>query len=454
MNLQERKKYSRLVELVNRRFESRFYPKLQKAIKQDISSLIEYLKINGIDSAPKYFDDNIASKSLTEIVQDLYSNVGVYHANRVYRDLRKEEKSFGFNPDFINFVTNYFRKHLVEKITFGAVKTMRDFFLPLISKAVTDGATFEEIAQAIRDKGFEKRQAARIVRTEVNSATNVAAVAAAEKFEYKTMKEWISGHDNRVRGRNPEDHANHWGLDGVIINYEDYFIDPRNKVQLFQPGDPKARGLSRDVAATTINCRCTVALVAKRDANDRLIPKTGLIKSVEPEETKELKPDYSEIIEPIDYLKDEIRDIGRDVRGIKETDLSPVLERFEGLATKEDLDEIKLFGELISGEGERQVEVVTKVRDELERLIEEKLNGDLSRIDELIDLINSKDYKPEIVLNSSSKSEIDTFRAEMMAMINLRFDELLKEVMKKRKYQFTVVKDSNDLIISATAQQV
>ena len=42
--------------------------------------------------------------------------------------------------DFINFVTNYFRKHLVEKITFGAVKTMRDFFLPLISKAVTDGA--------------------------------------------------------------------------------------------------------------------------------------------------------------------------------------------------------------------------------------------------------------------------------------------------------------------------
>ena len=33
------------------------------------------------------------------------------------------------------------------------------------------------------------------------------------------------------------------------------------------------------------------------------------------------------------------------------------------MATKEDLDEIKLFGELISGEGERQVEVVTKVRD-------------------------------------------------------------------------------------------
>ena len=131
-----------------------------------------------------------------------------------------------------------------------------------------------------------------------------------------------------------------------MVDYNQPFVDPRNGVRLMQPGDPKAQGMRMDKAATVINCRCTVALVAKRDANDRLIPKTGLIKPVEPEETKELKPDYSEIIEPIDYLKDEIRDIGRDVRGIKETDLSPVLERFEGLATKEDLDEIKLFGEL------------------------------------------------------------------------------------------------------------
>ena len=61
------------------------------------------------------------------------------------------------------------------------------------------------------------------------------------------------------------------------------------------------------------------------DANDRLIPKTGLIKSVEPEETKELKPYYSEIIEPIDYLKDEIRDIGRDRFGTSKRLIGPLL---------------------------------------------------------------------------------------------------------------------------------
>ena len=68
MNLKGRKKCSRMVEIANRKFEKVFYPKLQKAINKDISSLIDYLKINGLDSAPKYFDDNIASKSLTEIV--------------------------------------------------------------------------------------------------------------------------------------------------------------------------------------------------------------------------------------------------------------------------------------------------------------------------------------------------------------------------------------------------
>ena len=59
---------------------------------------------------------------------------------------------------------------------------------------------------------------------------NVAAVAAAEKFEYKTMKEWVSAMDSRVRGRNPEDHANHWDLDGVVVDYNQPFVDPRNGV--------------------------------------------------------------------------------------------------------------------------------------------------------------------------------------------------------------------------------
>jgi hypothetical protein len=56
-------------------------------------------------------------------------------------------------------------------------------------------------------------------------------------------------------------------LDGHRIDIEDVFIDPRNGDQLRFPGDPLAS------AASTINCRCSLALLAKRDANGRLIPK-------------------------------------------------------------------------------------------------------------------------------------------------------------------------------------
>jgi len=86
-------------------------------------------------------------------------------------------------------------------------------------------------------------------------------------------KEWISIHDHRTRGVNPKDHANHIALDGVTIDFEDYFVDPRNGVRLFQPGDPKAKGSAKDKAASVINCRCNMALKPKRDSRGRLIPK-------------------------------------------------------------------------------------------------------------------------------------------------------------------------------------
>ncbi|RDJ93569.1 hypothetical protein B4Q13_21035, partial [Lacticaseibacillus rhamnosus] len=81
------------------------------------------------------------------------------------------------------------------------------------------------------------------------------------------MKEWISAHDRRVRGVDPKDHASHIGLDGIRINAGDLFEDPRNGDLLDHPGDPKAS------AASTINCRCSVAYTAKRDDNGNLIPK-------------------------------------------------------------------------------------------------------------------------------------------------------------------------------------
>ena len=159
MNRTERKQYIRQTELINRRFELKFKPAIQKAIKSQISSLIKHLKENGNVNGW----NEISNPELSAAVERLYKQVGVFYANKETRQLKKaegrkdieivmEQKGFGFNAIWVNEILNYFRLHLVEHITFGAVQTMREYFLPIISKAISEGTPFEEIAREIEEK--------------------------------------------------------------------------------------------------------------------------------------------------------------------------------------------------------------------------------------------------------------------------------------------------------------
>lgn len=463
MNRTERKQYIRQTELINRRFELKFKPAIQKAIKSQISSLIKHLKENGNVNGW----NEISNPELSAAVERLYKQVGVFYANKETRQLKKaegrkdieivmEQKGFGFNAIWVNEILNYFRLHLVEHITFGAVQTMREYFLPIISKAISEGTPFEEIAREIEEKGFEKWQAARIVRTEVNSAANVGTMAAGKTYEYETNKEWISASDMRVRGHDPKDHANHVRLDGKVVDYNEPFIDPVSGVKLMQPGDPKAIGTRRDKAATIINCRCTHVLIAKRDANDRLIPKTGVKAEMGWPEEKEI--DLSEVKELVngfrDELSEEVRDIGREVRNIKDETMT------------------------------KEIKIVSTSKEELADLFQQELNVYHVKADDIVRqlkaFINGIDVNPEVNVETKEVAEeiqrlhdvlaykigllkdmmynaapdVEKLGNELKSLINVRFEELMKEVQKKRKYKFEVVKDSNDLIISATAQQI
>ena len=117
------------------------------------------------------------------------------------------------------------------------------------------------------------------MRTETTRAANTGAMAAGSTFEYEQEKEWISARDMRTRGRDPNDHANHVKLDGMVVDYEGYFVDPRNGDKLRFPGDPGGNGLPNTQPASTINCRCSVALVAKFGEDGRLIPKKKLVEA-------------------------------------------------------------------------------------------------------------------------------------------------------------------------------
>jgi len=78
MNRTERKQYIRQTELINRRFELKFKPAIQKAIKSQISSLIKHLKENGNVNGW----NEISNPELSAAVERLYKQVGVFYANK------------------------------------------------------------------------------------------------------------------------------------------------------------------------------------------------------------------------------------------------------------------------------------------------------------------------------------------------------------------------------------
>jgi len=104
----------------------------------------------------------------------------------------------------------------------------------------------------------------------------------AKAHAFEVDKQWISARDLRTR-RIPRDEFDHLALDGVVVGFDETFNSVGKKgeqVAAMQPGD------ITQPAGFTINCRCAVGFIPKRDANGRLIMKpktngvsTGIINS-------------------------------------------------------------------------------------------------------------------------------------------------------------------------------
>lgn len=281
MNASERRSKAREVAVINRRLEDRFLPGIRKTIKAKVDRLMQEIREGGLSRGMSYLSMDLSNPDLAKKIEALYISVGLRHARRQNRELRTrkatgvyEVKRLGFNLPWTKFIKDYLGKYLLEKILFEVNKTTRDTLIKTVQEALDKGWGIDETLRRLEGSTIPIWQSARIVRTEVNRATNVGAMAAGATFEFEQVKEWIAAKDNRTRG-NPvnggKDHANHWSLDGITVDEFESFTDPKNGDKLRFPGDPEAS------AASTVNCRCHVAVVAKTDANGRLIPKRQVV---------------------------------------------------------------------------------------------------------------------------------------------------------------------------------
>lgn len=267
MNSKERQKYLRQHIQLSGKFFRKYLPKIKKQLFNVQSSLIADIKANGLQRAMSNLSMTIASPELATVLQSLHKDVGLRYANINYRLLRAEQgrKFLGRDDIWINDIKNYLLRHLLEKAVIRVHETARNKLLAILQKAMDDGTGEFEILNIISRNGLLLDNAQRIVRTEINIASNAGLFVSAKQFDMVMEKHWIAHRDFRTRGRNGEDRKDHYHMDGQTVGLHDMFIEPKTGEQVLHPCDPKgSKGM-------IINCRCTYVTVAKRDENGRIL---------------------------------------------------------------------------------------------------------------------------------------------------------------------------------------
>lgn len=167
----------------------------------------------------------------------------------------KKYLTFGYNDEWIQQIINYFQRHLLEKAVIKVSNTTRDQILSVLDKATREGWSNQQIVDALSNLDEIRRRARKIVRTETVRAANYGTMLGADKYDFEVVKEWVSVMDNRVRHTHAANDKERRETDAPFSN------------GLLFPGDPNGP------AEETINCRCSMVMVAKRDQRGRLIPK-------------------------------------------------------------------------------------------------------------------------------------------------------------------------------------
>ena len=96
--------------------------------------------------------------------------------------------------------------------------------------------------------------ALRIARTETVAASNAGSMMGYETSGVVNEKGWLSNRDQRRRGADPDDKADHWHMNGQRVKMDEAFVDHRTNARMMQPGDTSLGAGAEDV----VMCRCTM----------------------------------------------------------------------------------------------------------------------------------------------------------------------------------------------------
>ena len=247
----------------------------QEALKVPYEFLNEENYEGSVDAAIKI-------GGLYNAYYDIYNVIGTLHGERIGKGLNRDIKDFSsiiFKSEWQRNLFNW----ILENVGFRIISVRQEFvkyIRQLVAQSFIDGVTTRELSAQIHKliarRDFYRWQALRIARTESTNAANSSALVAGDSSGLVYDKIWISGQDSRVR-QFPDDNFDHREMDGQIVAKNDYFetrgfIDNAPiKEYLLHPGADTVRGGGKSSAGNVINCRCTTALMVRRDSNGRII---------------------------------------------------------------------------------------------------------------------------------------------------------------------------------------
>lgn len=265
----QRKEYSSLYIRQSDRLAGKYNRKIYSALKAQVHSFVNDLRANGISVARSNLYLTVINDQVGQVIKDLHTESGLFFGRKSWREIRNSAKQmevkagFALNEKWINDLLNFFAIDLFQTVS-NITDTTRNQILQVLTQAVNDGWSIDQIVTALQQTKLLAYRARLIARTELGKAAFAGRQLAIRDSEWETQKEWIAANDHRTR-------HSHRSVDGDIIDEGKKFSVPTPKGgidMMIGPGDPTAS------VANLANCRCSSSIIAKRDERGRLIPKT------------------------------------------------------------------------------------------------------------------------------------------------------------------------------------
>ena len=239
--------YERRLKALRKMFGPKIFAALQDQVKQ-------YRNSGDLES--------ISFARMAKTIEALYKQAGTAEAAIEYRRWKNVKAAgFGFNPKWTAEILEYFRTNLLDKAVLPITAYTKKIIRLVLEEAAVQGLGAEETARYIlrRTTDMNRNRVNRIVRTESVRAMNIGSMVGANESKIVLDKIWITARDERVRGSHRRLDNNRFN-DGEPIDMADVFPNG-----CAFPGDPNGSGKE------TIQCRCRLGFVARRDAQGRIV---------------------------------------------------------------------------------------------------------------------------------------------------------------------------------------